>query len=50
MNTFIEVAIQTILSVFSILFITRLLGRQQVAQLTLHEYINGILSAQLLIL
>lgn len=30
------------LSFFSILFITRLLGRQQVAQLTLHEYINGI--------
>ncbi|HYE11462.1 MAG TPA: DUF421 domain-containing protein, partial [Patescibacteria group bacterium] len=42
MKAFIEVALQTILSFFSILFITRLLGRQQVAQLTLHEYINGI--------
>ncbi len=42
METFAEVAIQTFLSFFSILFITRLLGRQQVAQLTLHEYINGI--------
>lgn len=42
MKTFIEVAIQTVLSFFSILFIARLLGRQQVAQLTLHEYINGI--------
>ena len=42
MKTFIEVTIQTILAFFSILFIARLLGRQQVAQLTLHEYINGI--------
>jgi uncharacterized membrane protein YcaP (DUF421 family) len=42
MKTFLEVALQTILSFFSILFIARLLGRQQVAQLTLHEYINGI--------
>jgi uncharacterized membrane protein YcaP (DUF421 family) len=41
-KTFLEVALQTILSFFSILFIARLLGRQQVAQLTLHEYINGI--------
>lgn len=42
MKTFAEVAIQTFLAFFAILFITRLLGRQQVAQLTLHEYINGI--------
>jgi uncharacterized membrane protein YcaP (DUF421 family) len=42
MNTIFEVIIQTLLSFFAILFITRLLGRQQVAQLTIHEYINGI--------
>jgi uncharacterized membrane protein YcaP (DUF421 family) len=42
MNLFIEVFLQTLLAFFSILFITRLLGRQQVAQLTLSEYINGI--------
>jgi uncharacterized membrane protein YcaP (DUF421 family) len=42
MNLFIEVFLQTLLSFFSILFITRILGRQQVAQLTLYEYINGI--------
>lgn len=42
MKTFIEVTIQTFLSFFSILFIARLLGRQQVSQLTLHEYINGV--------
>ncbi len=42
MKTFIEVFIQTLLAFFSILYITRLLGRQQVSQLTFHEYINGI--------
>jgi uncharacterized membrane protein YcaP (DUF421 family) len=42
MKVFIEVFLQTLLAFFSILFITRILGRQQVAQLTLHEYINGI--------
>lgn len=42
MSTFIEIIIQTILAFFGILFITRLLGRQQVAQLTFYEYINGI--------
>lgn len=42
MNNFIQVIIQTLLSFFSILIITKLLGRQQVAQLTMHEYINGI--------
>lgn len=42
MKTFVEVAIQTFLSFFSILFITRFLGRQQVSELTIHEYINGI--------
>ncbi len=39
---FIEVVIQTFLAFFATLFIARLLGRQQVAQLTFFEYINGI--------
>ncbi|QNO15101.1 DUF421 domain-containing protein [Alkalicella caledoniensis] len=42
MVDFFEVTIQTILAFFTILFITRLLGRQQISQLTLYEYINGI--------
>jgi uncharacterized membrane protein YcaP (DUF421 family) len=42
MKVMIEIILQTLLSFFSILFITRILGRQQVAQLTIHEYINGI--------
>ncbi|TDT51335.1 YetF domain-containing protein [Fonticella tunisiensis] len=42
MKTLIEVALQTLLAFFSILFITRILGRQQMAQLTVFEYINGI--------
>jgi uncharacterized membrane protein YcaP (DUF421 family) len=39
---FLEVIIQTVLAFFTILFVTRLLGRQQISQLTLYEYINGI--------
>ena len=42
MKIAIEVGLQTILSFFSILFITRILGRQQLSQLTMQEYINGI--------
>ncbi|KXG75005.1 DUF421 domain-containing protein [Thermotalea metallivorans] len=42
MKAIIEVFLQTILAFFTILFITRILGRQQVAQLTLFDYINGI--------
>ncbi|SDK13376.1 DUF421 domain-containing protein [Natronincola ferrireducens] len=42
MRVAIEVILQTILAFFSILFITRILGRQQVSQLTMHEYVNGI--------
>ncbi|MTI67309.1 MAG: DUF421 domain-containing protein [Firmicutes bacterium] len=42
MKLFIEVIIQTFLAFFTILFITRLLGRQQISQLTFYEYINGI--------
>ncbi|CAH2214226.1 YetF domain-containing protein [Tepidibacter aestuarii] len=42
MKLYLEIIIQTFLAFFAILFITRLLGRQQVAQLTFYEYINGI--------
>ncbi|AOT72913.1 YetF domain-containing protein [Geosporobacter ferrireducens] len=42
MKVLIEVFLQTILAFFSIFFITRIIGRQQVAQLTLFDYINGI--------
>lgn len=42
MKLAIEVILQTLLSFFAILFITRILGRQQLAQLTMQEYINGI--------
>ncbi len=42
MKLFLEIIIQTFLAFFTILFITRILGRQQVAQLTFFEYINGI--------
>jgi len=38
----IEVTIQTFLAFFSILFFTRLLGKQQIAQLSFHDYVNGI--------
>lgn len=42
MKIFIEVIVQTFLAFFSILYIARILGRQQISQLTFHEYINGI--------
>lgn len=42
MNNLIEVIVQTLLAFFSVLYIARLLGRQQVSQLTVYEYINGI--------
>lgn len=42
MKLVLEIILQTLLAFFSILFITRILGRQQVAQLTVHEYINGV--------
>jgi uncharacterized membrane protein YcaP (DUF421 family) len=41
-NNVIDVFLQTLIAFFSILFITRILGRQQVAQLTVYEYITGI--------
>ena len=42
MTIVIEVFLQTILAFFSIFFVTRIIGRQQIAQLTLFDYINGI--------
>jgi uncharacterized membrane protein YcaP (DUF421 family) len=42
MRVTVEIVLQTVLAFFSILFITRILGRQQVSQLTLQEYITGI--------
>ncbi|SNR94848.1 Uncharacterized membrane protein YcaP, DUF421 family [Anaerovirgula multivorans] len=42
MKVVIEIVLQTVLAFFSILFITRVLGRQQVSQLTMQEYVNGI--------
>ena len=42
MKNIIEITVQTLLAFFSVLYITRLLGRQQVSQLTVYEYINGI--------
>lgn len=42
MSELINITLQTLIAFFAILFITRLLGRQQVAQLTVYEYINGI--------
>jgi uncharacterized membrane protein YcaP (DUF421 family) len=42
LRVLIEVVFQTFLSFFSIFIIARILGRQQVAELTFHEYINGI--------
>lgn len=42
MKELIDILLQTLIAFFAILFIARILGRQQVAQLTVHEYINGI--------
>ena len=42
LKVIIEIIIQTLLAFFSIWFITRILGRKQIAQLTVYEYINGI--------
>ncbi|MDS0526928.1 DUF421 domain-containing protein [Clostridium sp. SHJSY1] len=42
MEEIIDIVLQTLIAFFAILLITRILGRQQVAQLTLYEYINGI--------
>lgn len=39
---YIEVVIQTFLAFFGILIYTRILGKQQIGQLTVFEYLNGI--------
>ncbi|MFZ7103449.1 MAG: DUF421 domain-containing protein [Peptococcaceae bacterium] len=42
MNLFIKILVQTCIAFFTILVLTRILGKQQLAQLTYYEYINGI--------
>jgi len=42
MNLLIKILLQTALAFFTILFITRILGKQQISQLTYYEYITGI--------
>ncbi|SCZ09152.1 YetF domain-containing protein [Alkaliphilus peptidifermentans] len=42
MKVGMEIVLQTLLAFFVLLFLTRVLGRQQVSQLTMHEYVNGI--------
>jgi uncharacterized membrane protein YcaP (DUF421 family) len=42
MSDGLEIAIRTLLSVISLFFLTKLLGKRQVSQLSLFEYITGI--------
>ncbi|MGM0472328.1 MAG: DUF421 domain-containing protein [Bacillota bacterium] len=42
MEITIEIILQTFLAFFSILFYTRLLGKQQIGELSFHDYVNGI--------
>ncbi|MDI3508479.1 MAG: hypothetical protein PWP48_1764 [Clostridiales bacterium] len=42
MKMIAEIIIQTVMAFFAILIFTRLLGKQQVAELTYYDYINGI--------
>lgn len=42
LDKIIDISLQTLISFFAILFITRIIGRQQLSQLTVYEYINGI--------
>ena len=37
-----QVLLQTFIAFFAILILTRILGKQQINQLTFYEYINGI--------
>ncbi|ADL12877.1 DUF421 domain-containing protein [Acetohalobium arabaticum] len=37
-----EIIIQTFLAFFAILFYTRILGKQQIGELSFHDYVNGI--------
>lgn len=42
MELFFKILLQTSLAFFTILFLTKLLGKQQISQLTYYEYITGI--------
>ena len=42
MDVYFRVLIQTIFAFFTILVLTRILGKQQITQLTYYEYVNGI--------
>ncbi|MEJ6950323.1 DUF421 domain-containing protein [Natronospora cellulosivora (SeqCode)] len=42
MKVIIEITLQTLLAFFAILFLTRLIGKKQIAELTFYDYINGI--------
>lgn len=42
MYEFIEIAIQTIFAFFAIFFFSRIIGQQQISELTFYDYINGI--------
>ena len=42
MELLIKITLQTSLAFFTILFLTKLLGKQQISQLTYYEYITGI--------
>ncbi len=41
-RTILEVIIQTILAFFVILFLARIIGKKQIAELTFYDYVNGI--------
>lgn len=42
MYEFIEIIIQTIFAFFAIFFLSRLIGKKQISELTFYDYINGI--------
>jgi uncharacterized membrane protein YcaP (DUF421 family) len=42
MNQYIDIALRCIFSYFALLFLTRLMGRKQVSQLTFFDYVTGI--------
>ncbi|MBM7623392.1 DUF421 domain-containing protein [Sporohalobacter salinus] len=42
MTIIFEIIIQTLLAFFAILFYTRILGKQQIGELSFHDYVNGI--------
>ncbi len=42
MYEFIEITIQTVFAFFAIFFLSRLIGKKQISELTFYDYINGI--------